>query len=184
MVPILWVEFVVGMAETLGRDVDPAYPEETLAHRCRTELCAGPGAGMSGSCIFTTCACDAGYQPGVVLDPFVESGTTMKVALALGRSAIGIELNPDYLPLIRQRIPQLSDQDIVDVKEGQSRQGRPTIGHDYLRQAAYICVGYDESPESDQRDGKTDSEHHSRRDGQENLLQARGAKASAGGRSY
>lgn len=41
---------------------------------------------------------------GVVLDPFSGSGTTLAVARQLGRSAIGIELNPEYLPLIRDRV--------------------------------------------------------------------------------
>lgn len=41
---------------------------------------------------------------GVVLDPFAGSGTTGKVARMLGRSAVLIELNPDYCNLIRQRV--------------------------------------------------------------------------------
>lgn len=44
--------------------------------------------------------CPAG---GVVLDPFAGSGTTGKVALDLGRRAVLIELNPDYVKLIEQR---------------------------------------------------------------------------------
>lgn len=40
---------------------------------------------------------------GVVLDPFGGSGTTGQVALELGRRAILIELNPDYMALIRRR---------------------------------------------------------------------------------
>lgn len=35
-------------------------------------------------------------KKGVVLDPFSGSGTTMRVAFASGRSAIGIELNPEF----------------------------------------------------------------------------------------
>jgi DNA modification methylase len=46
----------------------------------------------------------AGSRPGdVVLDPFGGSGTTGKVALELGRSAILCELNPDYIKLIKKR---------------------------------------------------------------------------------
>jgi len=41
---------------------------------------------------------------GVVLDPFAGSGTTLAVAIANGRSAIGIELNPEYVPLALERI--------------------------------------------------------------------------------
>ena len=38
-----------------------------------------------------------------VLDPFAGSGTTGKVALELGRKAILIELNPDYVKLANDR---------------------------------------------------------------------------------
>ncbi len=47
----------------------------------------------------------AGSQPGdVVLDPFAGSGTTCAVANTLGRSFIGIELNPDYVALGERRV--------------------------------------------------------------------------------
>lgn len=46
----------------------------------------------------------AGTKPGdIVLDPFAGSGTTGAVALELGRKAILIELNPDYIKLINER---------------------------------------------------------------------------------
>lgn len=41
---------------------------------------------------------------GTVLDPFAGSGTVGAVALELGRSFVGIELNPKYIDLIRERI--------------------------------------------------------------------------------
>jgi DNA modification methylase len=46
----------------------------------------------------------AGSRPrDMVLDPFGGSGTTGMVALELGRRAILIELNPEYIELIRHR---------------------------------------------------------------------------------
>ena len=39
-----------------------------------------------------------------VLDPFLGSGTTVKAALALGRNAIGYEINPDFIEVIRRKI--------------------------------------------------------------------------------
>lgn len=45
--------------------------------------------------------CPAG---GVVLDPFFGSGTTGVVAIEEGRQYIGIELNPKYVDLARQRL--------------------------------------------------------------------------------
>lgn len=41
---------------------------------------------------------------GTVLDPFLGAGTTALVADQLGRNCIGIELNPAYAELARQRI--------------------------------------------------------------------------------
>lgn len=47
----------------------------------------------------------AGCSPGgTVLDPFLGSGTTSAVAAHLGRRSIGIELNPDYCRMARERI--------------------------------------------------------------------------------
>lgn len=46
----------------------------------------------------------AGSKPGdTVLDPFGGSGTVGQVALEYGRKSILIELNPEYIPLIKQR---------------------------------------------------------------------------------
>jgi DNA modification methylase len=44
-----------------------------------------------------TCDCDADIRPGIVLDPFIGSGTTAMVARKHGRNAIGLDLNFDYL---------------------------------------------------------------------------------------
>jgi DNA modification methylase len=47
----------------------------------------------------------AGSKPGdLVLDPFCGAGTTGLVATQLGRSFIGIELNPDYMELSSARM--------------------------------------------------------------------------------
>ena len=45
---------------------------------------------------------------GIVLDPFMGSGTTAQVAQHLGRQYLGCELNPDYKPLQDKRISQMS----------------------------------------------------------------------------
>lgn len=45
-------------------------------------------------------------EGGTVLDPFAGSGTTLAVANRLGRHAIGIDINPEYVPLIHQRCQQ------------------------------------------------------------------------------
>lgn len=45
---------------------------------------------------------------GIVLDPFMGSGTTAQVAQDLGRQYLGCELNPDYKPLQQKRVAQQS----------------------------------------------------------------------------
>jgi DNA modification methylase len=61
-----------------------------------------------------TCQCGVGPEtipatrPCVVLDPFMGSGTTALVARRLGRHAVGVELNPDYLGIAARRLQQLS----------------------------------------------------------------------------
>jgi DNA modification methylase len=56
------------------------------------------------------CGCDAPTRPGLVLDPFVGSGTTLRVARRLNRDGLGIELSPVYARLARERagFPALS----------------------------------------------------------------------------
>ncbi|MBW1731396.1 MAG: site-specific DNA-methyltransferase [Deltaproteobacteria bacterium] len=43
-------------------------------------------------------------EGGVVLDPFIGSGTTAVVARRLGRQFMGIDINPDYCEMARKRI--------------------------------------------------------------------------------
>ncbi|MBU3664402.1 MAG: site-specific DNA-methyltransferase [Chthoniobacterales bacterium] len=43
----------------------------------------------------------------VVLDPFLGGGTTAESAEALGRQWTGIELNPDYIQIAKQRIDRM-----------------------------------------------------------------------------
>ncbi len=45
--------------------------------------------------------------PGTVLDPFAGSGTTTEAARKLGVSSIGIELNPEYEAVMRERFGTL-----------------------------------------------------------------------------
>lgn len=56
--------------------------------------------------LITPCILAGCPQGGTVLDPFFGSGTTGMVAESLGRGWLGIELNPDYETLIRERTSQ------------------------------------------------------------------------------
>ena len=50
-------------------------------------------------CILAGCPKD-----GIVLDPFMGSGTTARCAHRWGRHYIGFELNPDYISIIRKKV--------------------------------------------------------------------------------
>lgn len=50
------------------------------------------------------CQCHAKWRPGVVLDPFLGSGTVAIAAETYSRNWLGIELNPDYATLAEQRL--------------------------------------------------------------------------------
>jgi len=53
-----------------------------------------------------SCGCDADYEPGVAMDPFLGSGTTAVAAANNGFDWIGVELSSKYADLARKRIPQ------------------------------------------------------------------------------
>lgn len=41
---------------------------------------------------WTDCGCNAPFRPGIALDPFMGTGTTLRAAKDVGRSAIGVDL--------------------------------------------------------------------------------------------
>jgi hypothetical protein len=55
---------------------------------------------------WTDCGCGAGWESGIVLDPFLGSGTTALVAEKLNRRWIGIEINPKYCKMAKKRIEE------------------------------------------------------------------------------
>jgi len=57
---------------------------------------------------WTDCGCNAGFDSGIVLDPFAGSGTTCYVAKKMGYHFIGIEIVPKYCEMARKRVNQLS----------------------------------------------------------------------------
>lgn len=56
------------------------------------------------------CACDGASEPGLVLDPFMGSGTTAIAAERIGRDWLGIELNREYVALAEERIRSERDK--------------------------------------------------------------------------
>lgn len=50
------------------------------------------------------CDCRSDARPGIVLDPFMGTGTTAVVAEQLGRDWLGVELNPTFTKLAEDRL--------------------------------------------------------------------------------
>lgn len=62
-----------------------------------------------------------------VLDPFMGSGTTLRVAKRMGRNAIGIEIQPEYVELARNELatPQLAL--LEERRKYRVREGKETV---------------------------------------------------------
>jgi DNA modification methylase len=64
--------------------------------------------------IAPTCDCDAPWEPGVVLDPFMGSGTTAIAAERHRRNWLGVELNPAFANLAEGRIAEAREDSQAD----------------------------------------------------------------------
>ena len=54
------------------------------------------------------CNCNVGFEGGIVLDPFMGSGTTGLAARNQQRNYVGIDLNPEYIEIAKRRLQQLN----------------------------------------------------------------------------
>ncbi len=67
---------------------------------------------------WTDCGCPGDHwRPGVVLDPFAGSGTTLHVAHGLGRDSIGIDIDERSIDLVTERFGPLQAAMYLDVRE-------------------------------------------------------------------
>lgn len=82
----------------------------------------------------------ASSRPGdVVLDPFFGTGTTGAVAKALGRGYVGIELDPHYVELARERIAAVKPID--DLTQIGFEPRPPRIPFGMLVEAGHVRAG-------------------------------------------
>jgi len=56
---------------------------------------------------YTDCGCNSPFESGVVLDPFMGSGTTGVVAKKLGMNFIGIDIKKEYVEMAKRRISKV-----------------------------------------------------------------------------
>jgi DNA modification methylase len=84
----------------------PTYPARNKRDVWTVNTCSFPEThfatyppGLIVPCIKAGCP-----EGGIVLDPFIGSGTTAVVARKLNRNFIGIELNPEYIKIAERRL--------------------------------------------------------------------------------
>lgn len=59
---------------------------------------------------YTDCGCNAGFEGGIVLDPFMGAGTTALVALKQRKKFIGIEKKQEYIDMANRRITKVQQE--------------------------------------------------------------------------
>ncbi len=72
---------------------------------------------------YTDCGCNAEFRPGIVMDIFAGSGTTLQVAARLRRDWLGVELKPEYIKMAEKRARQ--GETGISVKE--QKQGQQAL---------------------------------------------------------
>jgi len=64
-----------------------------------------------------------------VLDPFLGSGTTARVARILGRNSIGFDINPDYIRMSKERLAApFKGFDSIDPRKERAPRDQPKTG--------------------------------------------------------
>ena len=103
-----------------------ALVERPLLATCPERVCTGCGApwirvkvprhdavAQRGE-LHPGCRCRKGWQPGLVLDPFMGTGTVGIVAEQHEREWLGVELNPKFAALANERIAGARNQRSTD----------------------------------------------------------------------
>jgi site-specific DNA-methyltransferase (adenine-specific) len=80
--------------------------ERPLRATCPKRVCRACGTPWRRSAdkLRADCVCQAGWQPGLVLDPFMGAGTVAVAAQRVGRDWLGIELNAEYAAMAEDRL--------------------------------------------------------------------------------
>ena len=86
--------------------VDNGYRQKRNVWAVATKPYSGAHFAVFPPDLIRPCIRAGSRQGGIVLDPFIGSGTTAEVAIEECRGCIGIELNPEYAEMARKRMNQ------------------------------------------------------------------------------
>jgi DNA modification methylase len=96
--------FPLALAE---RMIAAGCPEARCVH-CRLpwtrRVIRALGGTATRAALAPTCECPTASEPGLVLDPFIGSGTTAVAAEGIARDWLGVELNPRFAAVAKDRI--------------------------------------------------------------------------------
>jgi DNA modification methylase len=95
-------------AERLESEYDLDTRNKRSVWTVSTKPYAGAHFAVFPSDLIEPCILAGAPVGGIVLDPFMGSGTTAQVAQNLGRQYLGCELNPEYEALQKKRLSQMS----------------------------------------------------------------------------
>jgi DNA modification methylase len=93
---------------TRERDMMPEYRNRRSVWTVATKPYRGAHFATFPPTLIEPCISVGAPTGGMVLDPFLGSGTTAAVAARLQRHYIGIELNPAYVKLARSRLREVA----------------------------------------------------------------------------
>lgn len=80
------------------------------------------------------------FPDEIVLDPFMGSGTTALAAKNLHRNAIGYEINPDFIPIIKKKIGDSNVFSKVEIEEIKQPDLTAEIINDEIKKLPYQFV--------------------------------------------
>ncbi len=90
------------------------YIKREQAHAPRSEPSKVDSTGWNPPNIqqggWTSCKCNAGFEGGIVLDPFAGAGTVGVVAKSMGRRFILIDIKEEYMKMAKRRVAQIGHQ--------------------------------------------------------------------------
>jgi len=97
-----------GIHGGFGKDMTTVGANKRSVWTVTTKPYAGAHFAVFPEELIEPCILAGAPVGGIVLDPFMGSGTTAQVAQDLGRQYLGCELNPEYGKLQKKRISQQS----------------------------------------------------------------------------